>query len=150
MIRLQESRETTRPIEEVFAYVANFVTTAEYDPGVQAARQVSEGPVGEGTRFLVDAVFMGKVLPLDYSIEHYESPRRVVLRGEGKTSKALDEIRFEETEGGGTRIHWTLDLTLKGGKLLEFVSGPILRRVGRAALDGLATRLASPEPLNLP
>lgn len=147
MIRLKESRESARPITEVFAYVANFATTADYDPGVKSAHQESEGPIEVGTRFHVDAVFMGAVIPLKYVIERFERPHRVVLRGVGKTSRALDDICFEETDSGGTRVIWTLDLEMKGGKLVEWISGPILRRVGRAALDGLATRLASPKPL---
>lgn len=148
MIRLKETRETHRSVPEVFAYVANFATTADYDPGVKSAYQESDGPVGEGTRFHVDALFMGTVIPLKYQIERFEAPHRVVLRGIGESSEALDNICFEETEGGGTRVTWTLDLEMKGGKVVELISGPIMRRVGRAALDGLAKRLASSEPLN--
>ncbi|MDF1662896.1 MAG: SRPBCC family protein [Planctomycetota bacterium] len=148
MIRLKETRETRRPIAEVFTYVANFATTADYDPGVKSAHREDEGPVQEGSRFHVDAVFMGKVIPLKYHIERFESPHRVVLRGVGEASRALDDICFEETEYGGTRITWTLDLEMKGGKLIELIFGPIMRRVGRAALDGLAKRLASTEPLS--
>jgi carbon monoxide dehydrogenase subunit G len=145
MIRLREVRETVRPIEEVFDYVADFQTTAEYDPGVSRATRRDQGPVGVGSTYDVTAVFLGRSVPMRYRIETYERPTRVVLVGKAATSSARDEICFEPLASGGTRIVWALDLRLTGpGRLAEPLLAPWMRRVGRRALDGLATRLARP------
>lgn len=142
MIRVHEIRETSRPIDEVFAYVADFQTTADYDPGVLRATRRDDGPVDVGATYDVLAVFFGRRIPMHYRIERYEPPSLVVLAGEAATTAARDEIRFSSTEGGGTRIDWTLELRLKGvGRVAEPVMAPLMRRVGRKALDGLAERL---------
>jgi carbon monoxide dehydrogenase subunit G len=147
MTRIREVRETDRPIDEVFAYVADFASTAEYDPGVASALQLDHGPVGRGTRYTVNAVFLGRTLPMEYRIVDFDPPHRVVLEGVGSTSTARDDIRFE-TVGGRTRVTWTLDLKLRGvNRLATPLLGPFLRRLGRAALDGLQRRLNAAEPL---
>jgi dehydrogenase/reductase SDR family protein 12 len=148
MIRVHEVRETDRPIDEVFAYVADFRTTAGYDPGVARATRRDEGPVGVGATYDVLARFLGRSVPMVYRIERHEPPTLVVLVGEAATTSARDEIHFSPTPDGGTRVAWTLDLRLKGvNRLAEPILAPVLRRVGRAALDGLAARLARPGPL---
>lgn len=147
MSRIQEVRWTSRPVDEVFGYVANFATTAEYDPGVSRAHRVDEGPLGLGAEFAVDAVFMGRTLPMRYYITRYDPPHRLDLRGEAATSTANDTIVFVP-KSGGTEITWTLDLRLTGpSRLMQPFMGPLFRRLGRKALDGLAARLAVAGPL---
>ena len=41
MIRLRETIEVARPIDEVFAYVSNFGNAAQWDPGVAESRKAS-------------------------------------------------------------------------------------------------------------
>ena len=149
MTTIREVRHTDRPIDEVFAYVADFASTAEWDPGVASARRFGDGPVGRGARYAVDAVFLGRTLPMEYRIVDFEPPHRVVLEGVGSTSTARDDIRFE-TVADRTRITWTLDLQLRGSsRLATPLLRPFLRRLGRKALDGLEQRLCSPEPLEI-
>ena len=145
MTELVEVRDVPRPLEEVFDYVADFSTTAEYDPGVSGATRLD--PVGDGARFEVDAVFMGRTLPMEYRITSYERPHRLSLEGRSDGSVARDAIAFEATETG-TRITWRLELELLGaGRFAEPVLRPFLRRLGRKALDGLSDRLHDPAPL---
>lgn len=147
MSRLVEVRDTHRPPEEVFAYVSDFSTTAEYDPGVARAARTDGGPLGPGATFAVDAVFLGRTLPMTYRIVAWDPPRRVTLEGVGATTTARDEIRFEPL-GDGTRITWTLDLALRGpSRLATPLLRPFLTRLGRQALDGLKRRLDAPLPL---
>ena len=142
MTRIKEVRWTDRPIDEVFAYVADFTTTAEYDPGVSSATRLDDAPLAVGAEFSVNAVFMGRTLPMRYRITHFEPPHRVDLRGEAATSTAEDNIVFV-SKRGGTEITWTLDLELTGvSRLGQPFMGPLFRRLGRKALDGLSARLA--------
>ena len=147
MPQVQQVRETHRSIEEVFGYVSDFTTTAEWDPGVRAARRLDPDPIGTGTRFLVEVVFLGRVLPMEYQIIAYEPPHRVELKGTAPQSTARDTITFETIQDK-TRITWVLDIELHGPRrLLHPLMGPPLRRLGRKALDGLLERLDSPDPL---
>jgi carbon monoxide dehydrogenase subunit G len=137
--RLREVRVVPRPLDEVFAFVSDFSTTAWYDPGVAAAKRLD--PVGLGARFEVDALFLGRRLPMSYTIVAWEPPHRVVLEGVAATSRARDEITFAATDGG-TRVDWQLELQLLGpGRVVEPLLRPALLRLGRRALDGLAAHL---------
>ena len=55
--------DVRRPIDEVFAYLADFSNTEEWDPGVISAKKRGEGPVAVGTEFKVVSRFLGQELP---------------------------------------------------------------------------------------
>jgi carbon monoxide dehydrogenase subunit G len=146
MIQVIEIRDVARPLHEVFGYVADFSTTAEYDPGVLSAIRLD--PVGVGAMFEVYASFLGRSIPMRYRIVELESPHLLVLEGRASSSFARDVVSFEATESG-TRVTWKLELRLLGlSAWLERPLRGVVRRIGRVALDGLASRLANPEPLS--
>jgi len=132
---------TPRPAADVFAYLSDFSTTAEWDPGVTTARRLDTGPLGPGSRFSVTASFLGRDAELEYSITDYEPPRRVVLRGENATTVSLDEMTFEP-EAGGTRVRYSADLQLKGPlRILHPALGLVFKRIGDRAAGGLRRSL---------
>ena len=49
--------DVRRPIDEVFAYLADFSNTQEWDPGVVSARKRVDGAVTMGARFKVVSKF---------------------------------------------------------------------------------------------
>ena len=59
MARYTATVETPRERRDVFAYLSDFSTTQEWDPGVAEAERLDDGPVAVGTRFRVVAEFMG-------------------------------------------------------------------------------------------
>ena len=138
---LQETLEVDRPLDEVFAFVGDFANTKEWDPGIADARMVTDGPIGIGTRYALDVVFNGRTLPMTYVVTEWDPPNRVVLKGEGSTLTAVDDIRFEATPTG-TRIRYSADLRLKG--LLRFAE-PLLKgrfdETGRRAMAGMRRAL---------
>jgi carbon monoxide dehydrogenase subunit G len=91
----------------------------------------------------VDVVFGGRTLPMTYEVTAWDPPNRVVLRGEGSTVTAVDDIRFEAIDAG-TRIRYSADLRLKG--LLKLAE-PFLKgrfdRTGREAMAGMRRALAA-------
>lgn len=138
---LKEILEVERPLEDVFAFVGDFANTKDWDPGVADASQITDGSIGIGTRYRADVVFGGRTLPMTYEVTAWDPPNRVVLRGEGSTVTAVDDIRFEATDAG-TRIRYSADLRLKG--LLK-VAEPFLKgrfeETGRKAMAGMKTAL---------
>ncbi len=142
MARYRAAIDTPREREEVFAYLSDFSTTEEWDPGVVEAQQLHDGPVGEGTEFRLVARFLGRKTALTYRIVEYDPPHAVTLRGENATVISNDRITFEAA-GEGTRITYDAELTLKGPLRL---ADPLLRlafnRVGDQALAGLENKLA--------
>jgi hypothetical protein len=60
------------PLEEAFDYLADFTTTAEWDPGVAEAKGLTPGAVRLGSRFRVSVSFLGRRIPLEYRITEFE------------------------------------------------------------------------------
>lgn len=146
MAHYNASVDTERPPEEVFAYLSDFSTTEEWDPGVVEAERVGDAPVRKGTEFRLVAAFLGRKTPLTYRIMEYDPPNAVTFRGESSTVVSLDRITLEPSDGG-TRITYDADLALKGPfKLAGPLLGLAFNRVGDRALTGLRKTLGSQQP----
>jgi NAD(P)-dependent dehydrogenase (short-subunit alcohol dehydrogenase family)/carbon monoxide dehydrogenase subunit G len=146
MIRLRETIEVARPIDEVFAYVSNFGNAAQWDPGVAVSRKAGSGPIGVGTAFKLRVRFGPRSIPMEYIIREFDRPRRVLLEGKGGSVHALDDIKFAATPGG-TRITYTADISLLGAFsiALPLLKAP-LDRVGKNAVRGLQAALTEEAP----
>ena len=68
MIVLHETAEVARPIGEVFAYVSDFTTTAEWDSTALRARQTTPGDVTVGTEFEVVCALPVGTVTLQYHV----------------------------------------------------------------------------------
>jgi hypothetical protein len=141
MITIRETVATPCPRPEVFAYVADFTKAAEWDPGIRSSVQVS-GDGGVGTRYEVGAAFAGRVVPMTYEVIELAAPTRIVLRGQAGTVATVDSISFEDLPGGGTRVVYRADFTLKGAlRYFGFLMRPLFGRLGRRAIGGLGEAL---------
>jgi hypothetical protein len=80
---LVEQRTVPRPIDEVFAYAANFANSQDWDPGVESAVQMTDGPIGTGTTFDLTGHFGPGKVKMSYLISEFEPTQRVVLHGSG-------------------------------------------------------------------
>ena len=143
MARYVATVESPRAQEDVFAYLSDFSTTQEWDPGVAEAARLDDGPVAVGSRFNVVAEFMGRKTPLVYVVVAYDAPHSITLRGDNATVISLDTIAFEPTAAGGTRVSYDADLKLKGPLA---IGDPLLKlvfnRIGDRAVAGLRDALA--------
>jgi carbon monoxide dehydrogenase subunit G len=142
MAHYRAAVDTPREREDAFAYLSDFSTTQEWDPGVVEAERLNDGAIGEGTEFRLVAEFLGRRTALSYRIVEYDPSRAVTFRGENATVISNDRITFESVDQG-TRIIYDADLALKGPLR---IADPLLRlafnRVGDRALAGLRHRLA--------
>ena len=79
-----------RPVEEVFAYLADFTTTTRWDPGtVRTTRESGDGTVG--TRYRNVSKFMGRTVELTYVVEDRDTrwiDRQVTLHGVDEDQRA--------------------------------------------------------------
>ena len=141
MTRLRETIDTTLPIDETFAFVADFANARHWDPGVATSERIDPGPVGVGARYRLGVRMRGKVAPMEYRVTTWEPGRRVVLAGEGSNVSAVDEIRFEPTPTG-TRIDYTADIRLTGWmRLVEPFAGGAFEKIAKDALGGMKAAL---------
>lgn len=139
--RLAERRLVDRPRHEVFEYTADFSHIEEWDPGVVSSARIGSGPLDVGARFEVQVKMGISTTKMTYEVTEFRPHELVVLVGSGAGIHAVDEIRFSGQDGS-TLIDYQAALTFSGlmswlGPLLQ----PVLRRVGKRALDGLAGAL---------
>jgi carbon monoxide dehydrogenase subunit G len=143
MARYRATVDTPRELEDVFAYLIDFSTTREWDPGVLDAERLNDAAVGEGTEFRLVTEFLGRKTSLIYRIVEYDPPRAVTFRGENATVISNDRIIFEAV-GHGTRIAYDADLALKGPlRIADPLLGLAFNRVGDRALAGLRHKLSA-------
>jgi len=141
MARYRATIDTSRRRDEVFAYLSDFSSAEEWDPGVLEAERLSETAIGEGTEFRLVAEFLGRQNALTYTIIEYDPPRAVTFRGENATVISKDRITFEAADWG-TRVTYDADLSLKGAfRIADPLLGLAFKRVGDRALAGLRDRL---------
>ena len=133
--------EVPRSLAESFAYVADFTTVAEWDPGIHSSRKVS-GDGAVGSIYEVEAEFRGKTMPFTYTVTAFEQDRRIVLDGVGEKATSLDTIAFAPTATGGTQITYSADFKLKGVlRVAEPFLGGTFKTLAKKALAGLAVKL---------
>lgn len=138
---LRESITTSLPIDEAFAFVADFANSMRWDPGVAHSERLGDAPTGLGSRYRLGVRMRGNVVPMEYEITTFEAPARVVLTGEGSSVRAVDDIRFEQTPAG-TRIDYTADIRLRGLlRVVEPFLGGAFAKIGRDALAGMRRAL---------
>ena len=69
-----------RPLEEVFAFVADRENDALWAPVVTQTRKTSEGPLGVGTTYEQSGRFLGRNLEMIFEVTEYEPNRKIGLR----------------------------------------------------------------------
>jgi uncharacterized membrane protein len=106
----------SRPIGDVFAFVADGTNAKKWRPGVLDVAHVS----GEGT----GAVFRqgvkgpgGRRIAADYEVTAFEPNRRMAFRAIAGPVRPSGEYRFE-ANGEQTNMTFSLEVTLSGWKAL--------------------------------
>ena len=143
MARITETLDVPVTPEQAFDYVADFTTTANWDPGISGVRRLDTGPLARGARFKVQYDIGPAAVPLHYEITTYERPLRVVLTTVGPFHRGKDDVTFESA-GEGTRVTWDARFALRGpGRLLDPLLAIGFQKVGREAVRGLEKALRS-------
>ena len=141
-MRLQKTVTVDKPLNTVFAYLADFRTTTEWDPGTVITERL-HGDGGVGTRYLNVSTFLGRQTRLEYVVQQFIPGERVLLRGENRTVVSVDTMTFSRSgHGGGTEVTYRAELTFKGPvRLVAPFLGPAFARLGRAAQPGMREAL---------
>jgi hypothetical protein len=149
MAHYRATIDIQQPRADVFAYLSDFSTTEEWDPGVVEAERVNGAAVGQGSEFRLVAEFLGRKNELTYRIVEYDPPRAVTFLGENATVMSRDRITFEEI-ADGTQVTYDADLAPKGPlRIADPLLALAFTRVGDRALAGLRRTLAPSQPQTL-
>ena len=169
-MKLERTVTVRKPLPEVFAYLSDFTTTTEWDPGtVTTVRTAGDGDVG--TEYENTSTFAGRQTRLIYVVEDLVPNERIALRGENSTVIAHDIMTFRATtvdpagndiadadaSGGdaagsgsagngsaipGTQVTYTADFTFKGlTKFIAPLMKPAFTKLGNEAEAGMTAAL---------
>jgi uncharacterized protein YndB with AHSA1/START domain len=134
-----------RPQDEVFAYLADFTTTTQWDPGTLSTTRVS-GDGGIGTTYRNVSRFLGRRTELTYVVVDHQSPALLQLRGENESVVAHDTMTLADAPYGSTTISYRAEFEFKGwARLAAPLAAPALRRLGDRAARGLQSALDRPD-----
>ena len=114
------------PVEDVFDLVADERNEPRYNPRIVRAEKVSEGPVGQGARFVAEPKGMGGRGAMTLEILDYARPHRLHNVVRSSYMRVDGTLRFDEVDGG-TRLRWDWDMGLVGASR---VLAPVLALVG--------------------
>lgn len=141
MTTLRYTIEVDKPISRVFAYLADFTTTNEWDPGtVSTVRRSGDG--GIGTEYANTSTFMGRQTQLTYRVIDLVPNELIRLTADdNKSVKPIDTIEFFGDEQH-TRVVYTAEFRFKG---VRKVADPLMRlplsRLGKAGERGMREAL---------
>jgi uncharacterized protein YndB with AHSA1/START domain len=141
MQRIERRVVADKPIDRVFAYLADFTTTEEWDPGTVRCERVS-GDGGVGTTYRNVSRFLGRETELEYVVQEYEPDRRIQLRGANKSVDATDTITMRP-DGAGTEIVYVAEFEFSGiAKYAAPLLAPALKKLGDDAEKGMRRALS--------
>ncbi|MBB6628014.1 SRPBCC family protein [Nocardioides sp. KIGAM211] len=139
-MQLRRTVLTQASPDRVFAYLSDFTTTTEWDPGTVSTVRI-QGDGGVGTTYRNVSKFLGRESELTYTVEELTTPRKIALRGENKTVTAHDTMELKAA-GAGTEVTYTADFTFKGvARFVAPLLAPALKKLGDDAEEGLADAL---------
>ena len=140
-MRLQRTVVVDKPLDEVFAYLSDFTTTTEWDPGT-VTTVLDRGDGGIGTTYLNTSAFLGRRTQLTYVVRELVPGERIRLQGENQTVIATDTMSFRRV-GTGTEVTYAAEFTFKGpARFLAPLLRPALERLGNQAEAGLREALS--------
>jgi len=144
MITVVRTIPVARPLGAVFAYLADFTNSVEWDPATVSCTRVDSGPLLVGARFHYVGRFRGRENAVEYTLEQFEPERRLLFVGRNRSVTATDDLTFTD-EDGATTVHYTARLQFHG---LARLATPLLTSTFERMGDDVAAKL--PEALTRP
>lgn len=124
MARIENTITINRPIEQVFAFIADYRNNVKWQTGVIAAGFTSPAPVGVGTTFKYDAEFMGSKLETTGELTAHDPPKKIAWKSTSGPFPMSGSTSFESA-AGGTLVTDTIEAEPGGFFKL---AGPLLMK----------------------
>ena len=122
-MRIEESIEINRPVEDVFAYVSDVNHLPQWAGTTMEVKDAPEGPLNDGATFADVGKFLGRRIETPFEAT-VEAPHRLVYRSIGGLVPHDWAYTFEPL-GPGTRM--TLSIEGEPGGFFG-LAGPLLER----------------------
>ena len=134
MAVVKRTQVINKPVDVVFQTVVDVASFPNWNPSTPSARKLSNGEIGNGTRFELEIRGLGKVLQ---ELREFETNKRVRLVPSMKFISGGHRFVFT-AQGATTRIDHELEMTPKG---IFKILTPLIGMMGKKNLGDLANSL---------
>lgn len=102
-MKVEKNIVVERPVESVFAFITDMHKVKRWLP-IENIRQTSSGPMGVGSTFAQEALFMGQRFETTSEVTRYEPPHVFALKIIQGPFPLTNSMHCEPTDTGGTKI----------------------------------------------
>ena len=142
MAKYKVSVESSKSVEEAFAYMADLRNFANWDPGVLTVTQVAGDGAGPESSFDVAVKSVGGGTVLRYETVEYDKPGNLLVEARNSKFTSIDRITVV-AKGEGSIVTYAAELLLNGClSPLNPLLGLVFNRIGDRAAAGLRRVLA--------
>lgn len=142
MAKYKVSVESSKSVEEAFAYMADLRNFANWDPGVLTVTQVAGDGAGLGSSFDVAVKSVGGGTVLRYETVEYDEPGNLLVEARNSKFTSIDRITVVAKDEGSI-VTYAAELLLNGClSPLNPLLGLVFNRIGDRAAAGLRRVLA--------
>jgi carbon monoxide dehydrogenase subunit G len=121
-----------RPIEEVFAFLADGTNDMKFSPRVQEISKITDGPPGKGTVYVSTVKDAGMTTKREFELTEVTPPTRIRWAERSKNVVTAKEGGYDfEPAGSGTRV--TIHNELEGHGFGKLIVGFALRAARKDA-----------------
>lgn len=137
--RFEGTAVIDRPIEEVFAFLADGENDPKFSPRVLEIRKTTDGPSGVGTVYASTVKDAGMKTQREFKLTEFEAPTRIRWTELSKNMITVPEGGYDlAREGEGTRLTVHNEFEAHGfGKLIL----PLALRSARKGADDFANAI---------
>jgi len=129
MINVQANAIINRPVEEVFAFVANFENHPKWEMNFQKVKLLPVAPTGVGTTYQCDLKLPGQSASSKFEITEYVPNQKIAFEGEAAGPAKPNSSFLFESVPGSTKITLVPQPEFRGFfKLLEPMMAGYIRK----------------------
>src|SRR5437588_5608392 len=103
-----------RPIDAVFAFLADGTNDPKFSPRVQAIRKTTEGPIGVGTVFESTVKDAGMKTSRSFELTEFESPTKIGWTERSKNLVTVPAGGYDLEDAGDGQTKVTIHNTFEG------------------------------------
>ena len=147
MIDVETSVEIARPVQEVFAFVADQTNAPQWQTNLHEVRRLTQGPIGVGTEHEFVRTFAGRRFASRNRFVAFEPGRYVKFKIPSGWISGTASYRTETSRSAGTVLTSRMEFRVQGPlTLLEFVLSRLLAKDSRRDEQRLKSLLEYGDP----
>lgn len=129
-----------RPIEEVFAFVADGENDPKFSPRVLEIRKTTDGPPGAGTVYASTVKDAGMKTKREFELTEFAPPTRIRWAERSKNAVTASEGGYDLEPAGAGATKLTIHNVLEGHGFGKLVA-PLALKAARKDADAFVNRI---------